>query len=378
MTGDIDRPRVGEGHPRGAAPARRVLPLRRLPAVRRPTATSSSPSATTRPRARRTASRRSTSGPAARRSTPSAPRPTRTTCAASCCASSRPPEGGYTIPAGNLFAPGQMGTKPEIYAMGLRNPFRFSVDQKTGWVYLADYGPDANAADPGRGSDGRVEWNLIKRPATMAGRTATAARPFNDYDFATGQSGADVQLRAPGQQLAQQHGPHEPPAGGRADALVRPRRRASRARSRRRADGRPALRVRPGGPVRPPVAGVLRGLRALLRVGPEPALPVPSRRAGRAVRHDAAADVDAVRPPARDEVRPPRRRAVHDRVGQRLQRQQPRRAGRPDRLRRRPGEPGGQGHGDAAVGLAAADREVLERRHLAPAGRPDHLQVDVR
>ena len=55
-----------------------------------------------------------------------------------------------------------MGTKPEIYAMGLRNPFRFSVDQKTGWVYLADYGPDADAADPGRGSDGRVEWNLIK------------------------------------------------------------------------------------------------------------------------------------------------------------------------------------------------------------------------
>ena len=38
-------------------------------------------------------------------------------------------DGTYTIPAGNLFAPGTMGTKPEIYAMGFRNPFRFAVDR---------------------------------------------------------------------------------------------------------------------------------------------------------------------------------------------------------------------------------------------------------
>ncbi len=99
-------------------------------------------------------------------------------------------EGGYTIPAGNLFAPGQMGTKPEIYAMGLRNPFRFSVDQKTGWVYLADYGPDAGAAVPGRGSDGRVEWNLIKAPGNYGWPYCHGGAAFNDYDFATGQSGA--------------------------------------------------------------------------------------------------------------------------------------------------------------------------------------------
>ena len=32
--------------------------------------------------------------------------------------------GGYSIPAGNLFRPGTAKTRPEIYAMGFRNPFR--------------------------------------------------------------------------------------------------------------------------------------------------------------------------------------------------------------------------------------------------------------
>ena len=53
-------------------------------------------------------------------------------------------EPGYTIPAGNLFrARDRRQTLPEIYAMGFRNPFRFTVDPETGWVLMADYGPDA-------------------------------------------------------------------------------------------------------------------------------------------------------------------------------------------------------------------------------------------
>ena len=68
-------------------------------------------------------------------------------------------DGTYTIPAGNMFTPGTMGTKPEIYAMGFRNPFRFSVDKKTGYVYLGEYGPDAGAAErePRPGRPGRVQ-----------------------------------------------------------------------------------------------------------------------------------------------------------------------------------------------------------------------------
>ncbi len=49
--------------------------------------------------------------------------------------------GGYTIPPGNLFPPDTPNTRPEIYVMGLRNPFRISVDQKTSHLYWGENGP---------------------------------------------------------------------------------------------------------------------------------------------------------------------------------------------------------------------------------------------
>jgi len=51
-------------------------------------------------------------------------------------------EGGYSIPEGNLYPEGTSKTRPEIYVMGLRNPFRFTVDQKTGTLYWGDVGPN--------------------------------------------------------------------------------------------------------------------------------------------------------------------------------------------------------------------------------------------
>src|SRR5690606_24976809 len=45
------------------------------------------------------------------------------------------PKGGYTIPKGNLFAEGTPKTRPEIFAMGIRNPYRFSIDDQTGYLY---------------------------------------------------------------------------------------------------------------------------------------------------------------------------------------------------------------------------------------------------
>jgi len=36
------------------------------------------------------------------------------------------PDGTYTIPSGNLFPPGTPLTRPEIYVMGCRNPFRMA------------------------------------------------------------------------------------------------------------------------------------------------------------------------------------------------------------------------------------------------------------
>ncbi|HEX7292261.1 MAG TPA: PQQ-dependent sugar dehydrogenase [Conexibacter sp.] len=53
------------------------------------------------------------------------------------------PSGGrpYGIPAGNPFA-GRTGAKPAIYAWGLRNPWRFSFDRRTGDIAIGDVGQD--------------------------------------------------------------------------------------------------------------------------------------------------------------------------------------------------------------------------------------------
>jgi cytochrome c len=73
------------------------------------------------------------------------------------------PDGTYTIPAGNLFPPGTPGTRPEIYAMGLRNPWRVSIDSKTGWLYWGDVGPDASQ-DTANGPRGYDEHNQARGP----------------------------------------------------------------------------------------------------------------------------------------------------------------------------------------------------------------------
>jgi glucose/arabinose dehydrogenase len=102
--------------------------------------------------------------------------------------------GTYSIPAGNLFAPGTARTRPEIYAMGFRNPFRMSVDKLTGAVYIGDYGPDAGAASATRGPGGQVEFNRVTSPGNYGwpyctGQNTTAETYF-EFTFPTGPSSA--------------------------------------------------------------------------------------------------------------------------------------------------------------------------------------------
>ncbi|QCW80027.1 DUF1080 domain-containing protein [Streptomyces sp. S6] len=100
-------------------------------------------------------------------------------------------DGSYTIPEGNLFEPGTEKTRPEIYAMGFRNPFRFSVDQATGILYVGDYGPDAGAADAQRGPSGKVEFARVTKAGNFGWPYCVGDNePYIDYDFATKVSGA--------------------------------------------------------------------------------------------------------------------------------------------------------------------------------------------
>ncbi|WP_081686370.1 ThuA domain-containing protein [Candidatus Solirubrobacter pratensis] len=107
----------------------------------------------------------------------------------------------YTIPAGNLFPEDQdtdNKTRPEIYGMGFRNPFRFTVDQTTGWVLSADYGPDAGTTNPNRGPQGSVEYNVLTKSGNYGWPYCIRANtPYNDYDFATGVSGPKFNCDAP-------------------------------------------------------------------------------------------------------------------------------------------------------------------------------------
>ncbi|MFC4589998.1 PQQ-dependent sugar dehydrogenase [Sphaerisporangium corydalis] len=103
-------------------------------------------------------------------------------------------DGTYTIPSGNLFPPGTSKTRPEIYGMGFRNPFRMSVDKATGVVYLGDYGPDAGSSNSARGPSGQVEFDRI----TSAGNYGwpyctggnTSSETYNEWNFATNGTGS--------------------------------------------------------------------------------------------------------------------------------------------------------------------------------------------
>ncbi|MFJ7017831.1 lectin [Streptomyces sp. NPDC101117] len=107
-------------------------------------------------------------------------------------------DGSYTIPSGNLFAPGTAKTRPEIYAMGFRNPFRMSVDRATGIVYVGDYGPDSGTASPSRGPAGQVEFNRVTKAGNFGWPYCTGRNDaYVDFDFATGTSGSRFDCAAP-------------------------------------------------------------------------------------------------------------------------------------------------------------------------------------
>jgi cytochrome c len=96
-------------------------------------------------------------------------------------------DGGYSIPDGNLFEPGTDNTRPEIFAMGFRNPFRFTVDPATGRIGLADYGPDCDTlAECGDyGPTGTVSWSLITEPGNYGWPMCHGGNAYRDVDYTT-------------------------------------------------------------------------------------------------------------------------------------------------------------------------------------------------
>jgi cytochrome c len=106
-------------------------------------------------------------------------------------------EGGYTIPDGNLFPKDGSQGRPEIYVMGCRNPWRMSVDQKSGVVYWGEVGPDAGGDGP-RGPRGYDEINQARRPGNFGWPFFVGSNfAYARYDFATKKVGAKYDALRP-------------------------------------------------------------------------------------------------------------------------------------------------------------------------------------
>ena len=100
----------------------------------------------------------------------------------------------YAIPADNPFI-GQAGARPEIWSLGLRNPWRFTFDRLTGDLYLADVGQAEREEidmSPGMSSRGaNYGWRLMEgfqcfNPASNCNPTNSLTLPVLDYSHADG------------------------------------------------------------------------------------------------------------------------------------------------------------------------------------------------
>lgn len=107
-------------------------------------------------------------------------------------------DGSYDIPQGNLFAAGQENTRPEIYVMGSRNPYRISIDKKTGYLYWGDVGPDANEDGENRGPRGYDEVNQAREAGFFGWPFFVANNyAYYPYDYQTGKSGEPYDATRP-------------------------------------------------------------------------------------------------------------------------------------------------------------------------------------
>jgi len=107
------------------------------------------------------------------------------------------PSPGYRIPASNPFAanprcgPGANAAScPEIYASGLRNPWRFSFDEATGDLWVGDVGQDSREEVDRIQRGGNYGWNcregFIAGPSSCS--TGGLLEPLSDYPHANGDS----------------------------------------------------------------------------------------------------------------------------------------------------------------------------------------------
>lgn len=107
-------------------------------------------------------------------------------------------DGTYSIPDGNLFPKGTEKTRPEIFVMGNRNPYRISVDLKTGFLYWGEVGPDAGADSASKGPRGYDELNQARKAGYFGWPLFVGKNyPYRNFNYATGEVGAPFDAANP-------------------------------------------------------------------------------------------------------------------------------------------------------------------------------------
>jgi glucose/arabinose dehydrogenase len=98
----------------------------------------------------------------------------------------------YGIPDSNPFAGNSNGFREEIYAYGLRNPWRFSFDPVTGWLWAGDVGQNAYEEIDIIQSGKNYGWNVMEGLHCFSPRVGCETRglalPIWEYDHSVGQS----------------------------------------------------------------------------------------------------------------------------------------------------------------------------------------------
>jgi cytochrome c len=108
-------------------------------------------------------------------------------------------DGTYEIPEGNLFKGNDGKTKPEIYVMGNRNPYRISVDKRTGFLYWGEVGPDAtDDSVQTRGPRGYDEVNQAREAGFFGWPLFVGNNyAYREFDYGTGKSGEQFVAEKP-------------------------------------------------------------------------------------------------------------------------------------------------------------------------------------
>jgi glucose/arabinose dehydrogenase len=101
------------------------------------------------------------------------------------------PGSNYSIPQDNPFAGNSKGYREEIYAYGLRNPWRFSFDSQTGDLWVGDVGQDAIEEIDVIEAGGNYGWNIKEGTAcynpVLGCNDTGLINPVAEYNHSVGE-----------------------------------------------------------------------------------------------------------------------------------------------------------------------------------------------